>query len=72
MPDQDDRREFLKTCGKFAAVTPPTITLLLSTSLTSDAIAKSGASAVHHHHGNNGWGNGGGDGSPNGKDDRGR
>lgn len=29
MPDQDDdRREFLKTCGKFAAVTPPTITLL--------------------------------------------
>jgi len=72
MPDQDDRRQFLKTCGKFAAVTPPTITLLLSTSLTSDAIAKSGASAVHHHHGNNGWGNGGGDGSPNGKDDRGR
>ncbi|EIG56422.1 hypothetical protein FXB41_27935 [Bradyrhizobium canariense] len=75
MPDQDDRREFLKTCGRFAAVTPPAITLLLSTSLTSDAIAKSGAGAVHHdhhHHGNNGWGNGGGDGSPNGKDDRGR
>ncbi|WP_247299870.1 hypothetical protein [Bradyrhizobium sp. 87] len=61
MPDQDDdRREFLKTCGKFAAVTPPAITLLLSTSLTSDAIAHSGAGAVHHdhhehHHGNNGW-----------------
>ncbi|MCK1304717.1 MULTISPECIES: hypothetical protein [unclassified Bradyrhizobium] len=78
MPDQDDdRREFLKTCGKFAAVTPPAITLLLSTSLTSDAIAHSGAGAAHHdhhehHHGNNGWGNGGGDGSPNGKDDRGR
>ncbi|MCK1359505.1 hypothetical protein [Bradyrhizobium sp. 199] len=71
MPDQeDDRREFLKTCGKFAAVTPPAITLLLSTSLTSDAIAKSGAGAVHH--GNNGWGNGGGDGSANGKDDRDR
>ncbi|GMO96345.1 hypothetical protein [Bradyrhizobium sp. TM239] len=76
MPDQDDdRREFLKTCGKFAAVTPPTITLLLSTSLTSNAIAQSGTRAVHHdhhHHGNNGWGNGGGDGSPNGKSDRGR
>ncbi|TFV71228.1 hypothetical protein E4K64_27850 [Bradyrhizobium frederickii] len=44
-----------------------------STSLTSDAIAKSGAGAVHHdHHGNNGWGNGGGGGSPNGKDDSGR
>ena len=73
MSDQDDdRREFLKTCGKFAAVTPPTITLLLSTSLTSDAIAHSGASAVHHRNGNNGWGNGGGDGSPNGKDDKDR
>jgi hypothetical protein len=31
----DDRREFLKKCGKFAAVTPPAVTLLLSTSLTS-------------------------------------
>lgn len=75
MTDQeDDRREFLKTCGKFAVVTPPAITLLLSTSLTSDAIAQSGAREVHHDHdhGNNGWGNGGGDGSPNGKDDRGR
>jgi len=37
----DDRREFLKKCGRFAAVTPPAITMLLSTSLTSDAIAKS-------------------------------
>jgi hypothetical protein len=33
--EEDERREFLKTCGKFAAVTPPAITLLLSTSLTS-------------------------------------
>jgi hypothetical protein len=46
-PDQppssdDDRREFLKKCGKFAAITPPAVTLLLSTSLTSKAIAKSG------------------------------
>ncbi|OCK57056.1 hypothetical protein LMTR3_15345 [Bradyrhizobium sp. LMTR 3] len=47
--------------GRFAAVTPPAMTLLLSTSLTSDAIAASG---------NNGYGNGGGDGSPNGKDDK--
>ncbi|MEY9360532.1 hypothetical protein ABH994_003253 [Bradyrhizobium yuanmingense] len=64
--EDDDRREFLKTCGKFAAVTPPALTLLLSTSLTSDAIAKSGASPAG---GNNGKGNGGGDGSPNGKPD---
>ena len=38
----DDRRTFLKTCGRFAAVTPPVMTLLLSTSLTSTAIARSG------------------------------
>lgn len=29
MPGQDDdRRQFLKACGKFAAVAPPAITLL--------------------------------------------
>lgn len=64
--DSEDRREFLKTCGKFAAVTPPTVTLLLSTSLTSSAIASSGGNIVR---GNNGFGNNGGDGSPNGKED---
>jgi hypothetical protein len=37
----DDRREFLKKCGRFAAVTPPAIAVLLSTSLTSEAIALS-------------------------------
>jgi len=61
-----DRREFLRNCGKFAAVTPPVMTLLLSTSLTSTAIASSGGKLVQ---GNNGKGNGGGDGSPNGKED---
>ncbi|MFG3593306.1 hypothetical protein [Bradyrhizobium sp. RDI18] len=49
---QADRRKFLAACGKFAAVTPPAITLLLSTTLTSEAIATSGA------RGNNGVGNG--------------
>lgn len=62
-PEAEDRREFLKSCGRFAAVTPPAITMLLSTSLTSTAIASSGGK------GNNGKGNGGGDGSPNGKED---
>jgi len=52
-----DRRKFLAACGKFAVVTPPAITLLLSTSLNSTAIAHSGG------RGNNGWGNGGWDGS---------
>jgi hypothetical protein len=68
-PDIDaneDRRKFLASCGKFAVVTPPAITLLLSTSLTSDAIAGSNGK------GNNGYGNGGGDGSPNGKEDKDR
>ena len=67
-PDADeDRRKFLAACGKFAAVTPPAITLLLSTSLTSNAVAQSAGTK-----GNNGWGNGGDDGSPNGKDDTNR
>lgn len=63
VPDSasEDRRKFLATCGKFAIVTPPALTLLLSTSLNSTAIASSS--------GNNGFGNGGGDGSPNEKPD---
>ena len=66
-PDIDaneDRRKFLAACGKFAVVTPPAITVLLSTSLNSDAIAGSGNG---NGNGNNGGGNGGGDGSPKDK-----
>ncbi|WP_085033164.1 hypothetical protein [Ensifer aridi] len=54
----EDRREFLKSCGRFAVVTPPTVTMLLSTSLTSNAIAKSGGGGRGRDKGNNGWGNG--------------
>jgi hypothetical protein len=61
-----DRRKFLAACGKFAVVTPPAMTLLLSTSLTSSAMTRSGGMSGK---GNNGYGNGGGDGSPNGKED---
>ena len=50
----EDRRNFLKSAGRFAAVTPPAITLLLSTSLTSGA--------RNGNKGNNGFGNGGNDG----------
>ena len=39
------RRDFLKKAGRFATVTPPSITLLLGTSLNSKAIAKSGGSS---------------------------
>jgi hypothetical protein len=55
-----ERREFMALCGRFAALTPPAMTILLSTTLTSGAIAASGGSVQ----GNNGFGNGGGDGVP--------
>lgn len=45
------RREFLKKAGRFAVVTPPAITLLLGTSLSSRAIAKSNGSRPGY-----GWG----------------
>jgi hypothetical protein len=50
-PVDDDRRKFLAACGKFAVVTPPALTVLLSTSLNSSAMARSG--------GNSGDGDGG-------------
>ncbi|MCG5480864.1 MAG: hypothetical protein KK478_17745 [Ensifer alkalisoli] len=45
------RRDFLKKAGRFAVVTPPAITLLLGTSLSSRAIAKSNGSRPGY-----GWG----------------
>lgn len=51
----EDRRDFLKTCGRFAVTVPPAVTILLSTSLSSEAIAQSG-----------GGGGGGGGGGPKG------
>ena len=41
-----DRREFLRSCGSFAAVTPPAVTFLLSTSMSSKAIAASGGNGT--------------------------
>lgn len=40
--EQEDRRQFLEKCGRFAVVTPPAVVALLSTSVSSDAIAASG------------------------------
>lgn len=40
-PEAKGRREFLKTLGKAAVITPPAMTILLSTSLDSKAIAAS-------------------------------
>src|SRR5262245_18350260 len=42
-PVETDRRAFLKGAGKYAIVVPPTMTLLLSTTLASEAVAKSGS-----------------------------
>jgi hypothetical protein len=52
----EDRRKFLGTCGKFAVVTPPAMTLLLSTSLHSSAIASSSGGAGWGGHKTEGWG----------------
>jgi hypothetical protein len=41
MEENHDRRDFLNKCGRFAIVTPPALVFLLSTSLTSKAIAAS-------------------------------
>lgn len=46
--EAEARRDFLKKAGRFAAVTPPAITLLLGTSLSSRAIAKSSGSRPRH------------------------
>jgi hypothetical protein len=71
-PLDDDRRRFLASCGKFAVVTPPAITMLLSTSLNSTAIARSGGDGHSGGRGNNGHRNGGEDGSRNGREDHDR
>lgn len=51
-----DRRAFLSSCGKFAVTVPPAMTVLMSTSLVSPAIAQS--AGVSSGHCNNGVGNG--------------
>ena len=59
-PGEDDRRVFLKSCGRFALMVPPAMTILLSTSLSSPAIARStgGWHKGWWYKGNNGVGNG--------------
>lgn len=52
---QSDRRAFLRGCGKYSLTVPPVMTVLLSTSLSSPAIASSGGRGPR---GNNGVGNG--------------
>lgn len=59
----DARRRFLAACGKFAIITPPAMTVLLSSTAQNYAAAASG-NAGRSLSGNNGWGNGGNDGVP--------
>lgn len=63
----DARRRFLATCGKFAVITPPAMTVLLTSTAQNYAVAASGSGGAHLPSGvsgNNGFGNGGGDGVP--------
>ena len=56
-----DRRKFLETCGKLSVTVPPAMSMLLSASLSSPAIAKSGGGGGGGNsqtRGNNGLGNG--------------
>jgi hypothetical protein len=43
---ENERRAFLAKCGRFAVITPPAVAILLSTALTSNAVARSGQ---QHH-----------------------
>ncbi|WP_129791632.1 hypothetical protein [Sphingosinicella sp. CPCC 101087] len=71
-PGGEDRRAFLKSAGRFAATVPPAMTILLSTSLASPAIAQStggrpgGNNGKGGNNGNNGVGNGSDDPQPPG------
>lgn len=60
-PLDEDRRKFLAACGKFAAITPPALTILLSTSLNSEAVAKSGGGSGGSSDGHGGRRHGGRD-----------
>lgn len=51
---ETDRRAFLQSCGRFATTVPPAMTVMLSTSLTSDAVAMS----TGYGHGGKGRGKG--------------
>jgi hypothetical protein len=50
----DERRRFIERCGKFAAVTPPAMALLLAVS----AVPEEAEASSWHHRRSNGGGNG--------------
>lgn len=50
--ESEDRRAFLSAAGKFALVVPPAMTFLLSTSMSSNAIAQSATGSCNRGLGN--------------------
>jgi hypothetical protein len=46
----EDRRNFLKSCGKFAAITPPALAVLMSTTLRAQASDGRYRKPSHKHH----------------------
>jgi hypothetical protein len=68
----EDRREFLKACGKFASITPPALALLMSTTLKAQASSHRGGDGGHDGgNGGHDGGNGGHDGGNGGHGDGG-
>jgi len=51
--DSEARRAFLARCGRFAVVTPPMLTMLLSVSSVPN---EANASTIGHHKRPKGWG----------------
>lgn len=64
----ESRRAFLEKCGKFAVVTPPAVTLMLSATASKAQVVGSGFGQGQGPQGNNGFGNGGNDGVPGNSD----
>lgn len=65
----ESRRAFLEKCGKFAVVTPPAVTLMLSATASKAQVVGSGfGQGQGGPQGNNGFGNGGNDGVPGNSD----
>jgi hypothetical protein len=63
----NERRDFLKKCGKYAAITPPAVTFLLSTTMSGKAIAASSGRPGKGGGKGGGWGKGGSKGRGGGK-----
>jgi len=65
------RRKFLASCGRFAVITPPAVTFMLSSAQQNFAVASSGSYSGawrYLRRAENGFGHGGQDVVPDGSD----